>query len=200
MTSRPTVPDPFGARATLRAGSTDYDYHRLGAVADRLDLDSLPVTIKILLENLLRHAGGGVVRDGGRRDPARLAPGLGGRGGDPVHAGAGPAPGLHRRPGGGGPGGHARRDGRSRWRPLARESARAGRPRDRSFGPDRPVRDAGRVRLQRRARVRPQRRALPAAALGADRVPRPARRATRDRHRPPGQPRVPGHRVVDRRR
>src|SRR4249919_775035 len=62
MTSRPTVPDPFGARATLRAGGTDYDYHRLGAVADRLDLDSLPVTIKILLENLLRHAGAGVVR------------------------------------------------------------------------------------------------------------------------------------------
>ena len=63
MTSRPTVPDPFGARATLRAGGTDYDYHRLGAVADRLDLDSLPVTIKILLENLLRHAGAGVVRE-----------------------------------------------------------------------------------------------------------------------------------------
>ena len=63
MTSRPTVPDPFGARATLRAAGTDYDYHRLDAVADRLDLDSLPVTIKILLENLLRHAGGGVVRE-----------------------------------------------------------------------------------------------------------------------------------------
>ena len=57
------VPDPFGARATLRAGATEYDYHRLGAVGDRLDLDSLPVTIKILLENLLRHAGGGVVRE-----------------------------------------------------------------------------------------------------------------------------------------
>jgi aconitate hydratase len=63
MTSRPTVPDPFGARATLRAGGTDYDYHRLDAVADRLDLGSLPVTIKILLENLLRHAGAGVVRE-----------------------------------------------------------------------------------------------------------------------------------------
>ena len=34
--------------------------------------------------------------------------------------------------------------------------------------------------------------ALPAAALGADRVPRPAHRATGDRDHPPGQPRVPG--------
>ncbi len=131
---------------------------------------------------------------GGRRDPARLAPGLGGGGGDPVHAGARAAPGLHRRPGGGGPGGHARRDGRPRRRPIAGQSARAGRPRDRSLGPDRSVRHARLVRLQRRARIRPQRRALPAAALGADGVPRPARRATRDRHRPPGQSRVPGHR------
>ena len=54
-----------------------------------------PVTVKILLENLLRHAGGG--RSGrGRRDAAGLAAGRRRRGRDPVHAGAGPAPGLHR--------------------------------------------------------------------------------------------------------
>ena len=41
------------------------------------------------------------------------------------------------------------------------------------------------------SRVRAQRRALPAAALGAERVRRPARRAARHGHRPPGQPRVP---------
>ncbi|MEO8437193.1 MAG: aconitate hydratase [Chloroflexota bacterium] len=52
--------DPFGARAPLGAGLPDY--YRLDAVADRIDLGTLPVTIKILLENLLRHAGGGVVR------------------------------------------------------------------------------------------------------------------------------------------
>ena len=73
------------------------------------------------------------------------------------------------------------------------QPARPGRPRHRPLRPDRPVRDARRVRLQRGARVRPQRRALPAAALGPDRVPRPAGRAARDRDRPPGQPRVPGH-------
>ena len=52
--------DPFGARAPLGAGLPDL--YRLDAVADRIDLASLPVTIKVLLENLLRHAGGGVVR------------------------------------------------------------------------------------------------------------------------------------------
>ncbi|HEV8402111.1 MAG TPA: aconitate hydratase AcnA [Candidatus Limnocylindrales bacterium] len=61
MPTRSSIPDPFAARDTLRIGGTDYGYHRLAAVADRIDLDGLPVTIKILLENLLRHAGNGVV-------------------------------------------------------------------------------------------------------------------------------------------
>ena len=77
--------------------------------------------------------------------------------------------------------------------PGAGQPARPGRPRHRPLRPGRPVRDAGRVRLQRRARVRAERRALRAPALGADGLPRPARRAARDGHRPPGQPRVPGH-------
>ena len=55
----PTSIDPFGARAPLGPGLPDL--YRLDAVADRIDLGSLPVTVKILLENLLRHAGGGVV-------------------------------------------------------------------------------------------------------------------------------------------
>jgi aconitate hydratase len=52
--------DPFRARASLGPGLPDL--YRLDAVAGRIDLPTLPVTIKILLENLLRHAGGGVVR------------------------------------------------------------------------------------------------------------------------------------------
>jgi aconitate hydratase len=54
------VTDPFGARTPLGDGLPDY--YRLAAVADRIDLDRTPVTLKILLENLIRHAGGGVVR------------------------------------------------------------------------------------------------------------------------------------------
>ena len=53
--------DPFSARSSLGAGLPDI--YRLDAVADRIDLATAPVTVKILLENLLRHAGGGVVTE-----------------------------------------------------------------------------------------------------------------------------------------
>ena len=52
--------DPFGARAALGPGLPDY--YRLDALGSRLDLARAPVTLRILLENVLRHAGGGVVR------------------------------------------------------------------------------------------------------------------------------------------
>jgi aconitate hydratase A / 2-methylisocitrate dehydratase len=52
--------DPFGARAPLGHGLPDH--YRLAVLADRMDLAAAPVTIRILLENLLRHAGGGMVR------------------------------------------------------------------------------------------------------------------------------------------
>ena len=52
--------DPFGARAPLGPGLPDV--YRLAVLADRIDLAAAPVTVKILLENALRHAGGGMVR------------------------------------------------------------------------------------------------------------------------------------------
>ncbi len=52
-------PDPFGARASLGAGLPDY--WRLAALGDRMDLAHVPVTLKILLENTLRNAGGGLI-------------------------------------------------------------------------------------------------------------------------------------------
>ena len=103
-----------------------------------------PVTLKILLENALRHAGGGIVDASRRRDAGLVAPGRRDRGRDPVHAGAGDPPGLHRRAGGRRPRGDARRDGGARRRPGAGQPARAGRPRHRPLGPGRPVRDARR--------------------------------------------------------
>ena len=42
-------------------------------MADRIDLATAPVTVKILLENLLRHAGGGIVRAEDVETLARLA-------------------------------------------------------------------------------------------------------------------------------
>ena len=62
MTSRQPAIDPLGARATLQVGDDRYTHYRLAAVDDRLDLERAPLTVKILLENLLRHAGEGVVR------------------------------------------------------------------------------------------------------------------------------------------
>jgi aconitate hydratase len=48
--------DPFGARASLGPGLPDI--YRLRAVEDLVAGARLPVTVRILLENLLRHAGG----------------------------------------------------------------------------------------------------------------------------------------------
>ncbi len=61
-------PDPFGARASLGAGLPDY--WRLAALTDLIDLESTPVTLRILLENALRNAGGGLVETS---DVERLA-------------------------------------------------------------------------------------------------------------------------------
>jgi aconitate hydratase len=61
-----SVSDPFGARGALGPGLPDfYSLSTLaaGGSAPDLDLGRLPVTIKILLENVLRHAGGGIVHE-----------------------------------------------------------------------------------------------------------------------------------------
>ncbi len=51
--------DPFGARAPLAPGYPDV--YRLSAITATTAETRMPVTIRILLENLLRHAGGGIV-------------------------------------------------------------------------------------------------------------------------------------------
>jgi aconitate hydratase len=78
--------DPIGARASLGAGLPDL--YRLstiarpgGSVTLATELDRLPVTVKILLENVLRHAGHGIVSEAdvaalaGWRPGASTAPG-----------------------------------------------------------------------------------------------------------------------------
>jgi aconitate hydratase len=71
VTPRPPLIDPSDARATLRVGDRSYAYHRLEA-AGAPDLSRLPYTVKVLLENALRHAasGGGLV---GAEDVRALA-------------------------------------------------------------------------------------------------------------------------------
>ena len=55
MSSRPPSIDPGASRAVLRVGDREYAYHRLDA-AGVADLARLPYTVKVLLENALRHA------------------------------------------------------------------------------------------------------------------------------------------------
>ncbi len=50
--------DSFNARAQLAVGNQSYDYYRLDAVASPEQLARLPYSLKILLENLLRHEDG----------------------------------------------------------------------------------------------------------------------------------------------
>jgi aconitate hydratase len=46
--------DSFGATSELEAGGTSYRIHRVDALADRFPVDSLPYSLKVLLENVLR--------------------------------------------------------------------------------------------------------------------------------------------------
>ena len=60
-----TKTDLFGAHATLASAAGTVTYYRLGALAKHAgtDLDRLPYTVKILLENVLRQQAGGLVTE-----------------------------------------------------------------------------------------------------------------------------------------
>jgi aconitate hydratase len=54
--------DSFGAAGSLQVDGTSYDIYRLAAVAQEgLDVDTLPYSLKVLLENLLRTEDGVLV-------------------------------------------------------------------------------------------------------------------------------------------
>ena len=186
-------PDPFSARDTLATGE---QFYRIDALGDPL---RLPYTICVLLENLLRRAGSEHVSEADVAVAGVVAGG--GRGLEPrVHAGPRDHAGPDRRAGRRRPGRDARRGGAGGRRPRARGSAGAGRPGRRPLGAGGRVRLRPGLRAQHRARVRAQRRALRAAALGAGRLPQLPGGAARHGHRAPGQPRVPGPRGAGARR
>ncbi len=60
--SPPPAADSFGARATLAVGPRSYEIFRIMALADRFDVAHLPYSMKVVLENLLRHEDGVAVR------------------------------------------------------------------------------------------------------------------------------------------
>ena len=72
--SRQAQPDPFDARAPLGPGLPDhYRLEALGALG--YEPERTPITVKILLENVLRHAGHGVVGEDDVRTLAAWRPG-----------------------------------------------------------------------------------------------------------------------------
>ncbi|HLY36263.1 MAG TPA: aconitate hydratase AcnA [Candidatus Limnocylindria bacterium] len=58
MSTHPEPIEAVASRATLRVGDRSYAYHRLDA-AGVPDLTRIPYTVKVLLENMLRHAASG---------------------------------------------------------------------------------------------------------------------------------------------
>src|SRR5712691_1116249 len=69
--------DVFGARAKLQGAAGNVIYYRLDALAERgvTGLERLPYTVKIVLENLLRNVGGGLVHEDEVDSLARWVPG-----------------------------------------------------------------------------------------------------------------------------
>jgi aconitate hydratase len=55
------VTNSFGARSALRVGDRDYEIFRLDRLQDDFSVSRLPYSLKILLENLLRHEGSPLV-------------------------------------------------------------------------------------------------------------------------------------------
>ena len=188
-------------RAELDVGGKTYTYYALDALQSKYDVARLPFSLKVLLENVLRNEDGDAVRtedvealatwDHARR-PER---------GDRLHARARGAAGLHRRPLRRRP----RRDARRAW-PTWAATPTVIEPQvpaelviDHSVQVDSfGSRDS--FAKQRRARVRAQRGALPAAQVGPAGVREVQGRPAGHGHRPPGQPRVPRARRVRQRR
>jgi aconitate hydratase len=74
--------NPLGTRATLRLGKDSAVVYRLAELARRnlTDLDRLPFSIRVLLENALRHAGRGIVTEDHVDQLAKWSPRSTGRG------------------------------------------------------------------------------------------------------------------------
>ena len=143
-------PDSFGARSVLSVAGRDYEIFDLGAraLADAHDIERLPYSIKVLLENLLRHEDSPHVSPDDITATAAWAANPEAHGqaaGDAAHEIALDAracldAGLHRRARGGGPRGHPRRIGPPWWQRRSGQPLGPGGVGDRSLGHCRRVR------------------------------------------------------------
>ena len=90
--------DSFGSKDSLTVGDSTYDYYRLDAVTgDGLDVSTLPFSLKVLLENLLRTEDGADITGDDIDALAGWDADAEPEQGDPVHARPRDHAGLHRR-------------------------------------------------------------------------------------------------------
>ena len=68
--------DTFGALTTLETAAGTVDYYRLSALEEAgiVNLSRLPFSIRIVLENMLRHTADGVASDENVRSVASWTP------------------------------------------------------------------------------------------------------------------------------
>ena len=163
----------FGAASTLRAGNTDYRIFRLAPSKKKASATSAACHSppRSCSKTCCATKTAAACRAADVEYVARGADGIR-RQRNQLHAGARAAAGFHRRALRGGPGRHARRPGGHGRRPEPRQSADARRPGDRPLRAGGSLRHRRRLRHQRAARIPAQPRALHAAALGPDRLPR----------------------------
>ena len=191
--------DTLKTRRTLTVQGKQYDYFSLPEAAKALgDISRLPVTLKILLENVLRFEDGTSYTV---EDAKSIVGWLAAAHSDrevPFKPARILLQDFHRRSRRGRSRGDARRHHAARQQPAEGQPAGAGRSGDRPFGHRRCLGATRRADPQRRNRVRAQRRALSFPALGPGGVRQLPRGAAGHRHLPPSQPGISRAVRVDR--
>ena len=127
--------DTLKTRRTLSVEGKNYDYFSLPEAAKTLgDISRLPVSLKILLENVLRFEDGRSYKVDDAKAIAGWLEQAHSDEGSAVQARPHPDAGFHRRARGGRSGGDARRHHQARRQPGEGEPAGAGGPGDRPLG------------------------------------------------------------------
>ena len=190
--------DSLSTRRTLDVDGREYAYYSLKAAAEQYgDLDRLPFSMKVLLENTAAVRGWRHGRAGGCRG-VRDFPETGAcEPGDSVPPGARADAGFHRRSGRRRPRRDARRGDDARRRGGERQPDGARRPRHRPLGDGGRVRDSPGLRGECRAGVQAQPGTLRVPEMGIAGVPQFPRGAAGDGHLPSGEPRISGAGGVD---
>ncbi len=174
-------------------GGKFYSLPALGKALN-VKIERLPVSIRIVLESVLRNCDGKKVTEEHVQAARQLEAERDAHRRDPLRAGAHRAAGLHRRAAAVRPRRDARRGAEDGQGPQGDRAAGAGGPGGRPLGADRPLRHQERARPQHEAGVQAQRGALPVHEVGHAGLRHLQGRAAGHRHRAPGEPGVPGAR------